>query len=137
VAAVLGTLQAGCVVATLHHSFDRRKLVLQLNDCAASALFTDRIECLDGLLAETSLRLAVSAATPAPQADERIVAFHDLPAGAGAPPAGSCGAERLGAVFYTSGSSSHPKGVLVNHGNMLAAFECVTGTSATRPTTSC
>jgi acyl-CoA synthetase (AMP-forming)/AMP-acid ligase II len=129
-AAVLGILRASCVVSTVHHSFDKRKLDLQLRDSGAAALFTDRADRLDGLFEGPAALRRVVLVGPAPAAaaaDERIVRFEQLEAPAGASGDRPCDAQAIAAIFYTSGSSSQPKGVAVTHRSMAAAFDSVTG----------
>lgn len=118
VAAVIGVLKAGCCVVTTHPSFDRRKLVLQIADSDASVLVTDRPEHRDDLFADTDLdavlllgdgSTAVRRA-PRPRAGAGIAVDDDI-----------------AAVFYTSGSSADPKGVVIGHRAMTAAHRAVTG----------
>jgi acyl-CoA synthetase (AMP-forming)/AMP-acid ligase II len=119
-AAVLGIFKAGCVLVTVHHSFSPRKLLFQLKDSGASGLVTGLSGDLEPLLQEVPLRavLPLDGRGAAAWAPDDAGPFE---AGADEDDA------RLGAIFYTSGSSADPKGVLVSHKNMLAAFHSVTG----------
>lgn len=115
---VIACMSAGFVLATLHHSFDDRKLALQLRDCGARCLYIDRsapdslwaeVPCLRGIL-RSELDGFDWFARPEQQGAAVQAAIAPVDAAA---------------IFYTSGSSTHPKGVLVNHRNMLAAVDAV------------
>jgi acyl-CoA synthetase (AMP-forming)/AMP-acid ligase II len=115
---VVACLSAGFVLATLHHSFDDRKLALQLRDCGARALFIDRD-------VPASLWADVPGLTGILRGDLPRLAWEARPAHAGSARPAPSAPEDAAAIFYTSGSSSQPKGVLVNHANMLAAVDAV------------
>jgi acyl-CoA synthetase (AMP-forming)/AMP-acid ligase II/SAM-dependent methyltransferase len=116
VAAVIGVLKAGCCVVTTHPSFDRRKLLLQIADSDAAVLVTDRPEHRD--FTGTDLD-AVLLLDNSPLVRERA---HRPRAGAGIEVD-----DDIAAVFYTSGSSADPKGVVIGHRAMTAAHRAVTG----------
>jgi acyl-coenzyme A synthetase/AMP-(fatty) acid ligase len=139
IAAALGILKAGCVLVTTHHTFGTRKLIHQVKEADARALVAGNADGLGPVFDETDLVVAIAIDRPPARPDDRILAFADVkdrPAdfeppqddGArdGAGDRAGDGADRLGAIFYTSGSTSNPKGVAVNHSNMVAAFRAVT-----------
>ncbi|TDQ53281.1 class I adenylate-forming enzyme family protein [Actinorugispora endophytica] len=127
VAAVIGILKAGCVVVTTHPSFDRRKLVHQAREADAAFLVTDRPDVFEGVFDETPLD-AVLPLGGGPEAEPLL--RRRPPAVPRSDDAGIPLEGELAALFYTSGSSSAPKGVAVSHGNMVAAFEAVTSYQA-------
>ncbi|WP_316202468.1 MULTISPECIES: class I adenylate-forming enzyme family protein [unclassified Bradyrhizobium] len=111
---VLGIFKAGAVLVGVHHTFGLRKLMFELRDSGACAVITDRAaELRERQLDYTiySCKDDFSAAVP-----ERDCSFCR-----------EVREEDISVIFYTSGSTSRPKGVAVNHKNMIAAFESVTG----------
>ncbi|MGE7958893.1 class I adenylate-forming enzyme family protein [Pseudomonas sp. NPDC089530] len=130
IAAYLGLLQAGAITAATHHTLSRGKLIHQLRHSGARVLITDCTDDLPGLIAAAGLE-RVLLTVPAPAAMPGVVelaaaiAAHqaqNLPAA----PAPVADPERPTSIFYTSGSTFNPKGVLVNHRIMLAASSRVT-----------
>ncbi|WLI07660.1 class I adenylate-forming enzyme family protein [Pseudomonas sp. FP597] len=130
IAGYLGMLKAGVITAATHHTLSRTKLIHQLRHSDARVLITDCVDDLPGLIAEAGLELVlltvpVRIAVPrAIQLADAIAAYKDktdviIPSLTDDP-------ERPTSIFYTSGSTFNPKGVLVNHRIMLAACRQVT-----------
>ncbi|NWB99591.1 acyl--CoA ligase [Pseudomonas gingeri] len=130
IAAYLGVLQSGAITAATHHTLSRAKLIHQLKHSGARVLITDCTDDLSGLIKEAGLEL-ILLTVPAPVATPRIIqlanaiATHREQKTPAAPPL-VVDPERPTSVFYTSGSTFNPKGVLVNHRIMLAASSRVT-----------
>lgn len=125
VAAVLATLKAACIVVTTHPTFGTEKLIHQVEDSGARFLFTDDAEVVEEVLGSTGLSAVFPLGGPHTEAegwrvrredDEKRTTDFDLISGA-----------KPAALFYTSGSTSNPKGVVISHSAMVAAFDAVTG----------
>lgn len=130
IAGYLGLLQAGVISAATHHTLSRTKLIHQLKHSGARVLITDCTDDLPGLIDEAGLEL-VLLTVPAQVAVPKVMQLADAiaaPGGKKAAPSSPLPAdpERPTSIFYTSGSSFNPKGVLVNHRIMLAACSRVT-----------
>ncbi|MFC8422985.1 AMP-binding protein [Streptomyces sp. NPDC057236] len=123
VAAALGILKAGACLVTTHPTFSRRKLVRQTRACDAAVLVTDRAGVLGDLFADTGLSavLPLGAGGPPGEPRPRPCPLGRPRKGPGIPVVGP-----PAAVFYTSGSTSSPKGVTIGHRAMTAALEAVT-----------
>jgi amino acid adenylation domain-containing protein len=106
VAAILGTLKAGKIYVPLDPSFPTMHLAGQLEDSTARLILTStRSEPVARALAAQQRRVvSVDALT-----DDR---GEDNPGLAIPPESGAY-------IFYTSGSTGHPKGVLDTHRNVL------------------
>lgn len=130
IAAYLGVLQAGAITAATHHTLSRAKLIHQLKHSGARVLLTDCTEDLPGLMEAAGLDLvlltvaAPLASSPVIVLDEVITAQRQQKNRTAPLPAED--PERATSIFYTSGSTFNPKGVLVNHRIMLAASSRVT-----------
>lgn len=128
IAAYLAVLRTGAITAATHPTYSREKLVYQLKHTGAKVLITQGCNALETLHLETdvdriiligndetlhpeivSLDRAVS--TP----DTQAAALPDLQDDT-----------RITSIFYTSGSTFNPKGVVVNHRIMAAATSAVT-----------
>lgn len=130
IGAYLGALQIGAITVATHPTLTRAKLIYQLKHSGARVLITDCTEHLAELLTEAELQF-ILVTVPTPIITPGII---QLPSGMSVhgehtvttQQAGSVDPEHPTSIFYTSGSSSNPKGVLVNHRIMLAASRQVT-----------
>jgi long-chain acyl-CoA synthetase len=112
--AALGIFKAGAVLVGVHPTFGLRKLMFELQDSGACAVISDRA----GELRKILPNLAVY---------DSGKEFSACLSGRDSSFCRDVQEEDISAIFYTSGSTSRPKGVAVNHKNMIAAFKSVTG----------
>lgn len=98
VAALLGVLKAGCAYVPLDPAYPQARLAFIASDAEAALVLTDgRLPPFD-----TAELLDVTQLSPAPRPDHR-----------GSP-------EGLAVIIYTSGSTGQPKGVALEHRNILS-----------------
>ena len=130
IAAYLGILQAGAVTAAIHHTLSRVKLIHQLKHSGSRLLITDCTDDLPGLIEAAGLEW-VLLTSPCPVLPPQVIQLSDAISkpwqlgGTKNPPLIE-DPEWPTSIFYTSGSSFNPKGVLVNHRIMLAVSRQVT-----------
>lgn len=138
VAALLGTLRAGCVVVPLNPGTKAPKLRYLLGDCEPAVLVFEAnlehvvaaaIEGLEGPRLLRSGRLPASAGT-LPAEDFAVLCGTDC----GVAPLPERVIDRdLAALIYTSGSTGEPKGVMLTHLNMVSALRSVSGYLGLQP----
>jgi long-chain acyl-CoA synthetase len=126
VAAHLGTLAAGYTVVPLDVAFRADQVEKLLNDCGASLVFTDEkhLRTSQQATRSRSVEIVLLDATPehrqnTPNLDALFAsgADHFVPA--------DVNGSDLACLFYTSGTTSDPKGVMLTHDNLLAEMEGV------------
>jgi amino acid adenylation domain-containing protein len=106
VVAIFAVLKAGGVFAVINPQSRAEHLSAVLADSGAAALISK---------SRPSVRLA----------DIRLFTTFDAPARPSAPPAKHHSDADLAALIYTSGSTGDSKGVMLTHGNLLAAADSI------------
>ncbi|MEZ5461209.1 class I adenylate-forming enzyme family protein [Dokdonella sp.] len=126
---ILGTLRAGGVFSVINPGTKAEKLAWLLNDCEATILVTQA----------SLLPVARHAAAEVPSLRRIIVVGGESDAGSLAWPEFMAAAPALlsdtprgididlAMLVYTSGSTGHPKGVMMTHRNVLFAATSVSG----------
>ncbi len=120
--ACFATPWAGGVFTPLNHRLSAEEIVAILRDCGARILIADATfaHLAEAVAADVALDHIVSA-TPGAPSRQGWTAYDSLiEQCAPADDAGRCG-DDLAALFYTSGSTGQPKGVMHSHANILAA----------------
>ncbi|MFG0411940.1 class I adenylate-forming enzyme family protein [Pseudomonas sp. NEEL19] len=130
IAAYLGVLEVGAVTAAVHHTLSRIKLIHQLKHSGARVLITDCTEDLPGLMEAVGLEW-ILLTCPCTSLPHRVIQLSDATSVRLELPnpdiSGTCeDPEWPTSIFYTSGSSNNPKGVLVNHRIMIDVTRRVT-----------
>ncbi|WP_088580763.1 class I adenylate-forming enzyme family protein [Burkholderia ubonensis] len=125
VAVYLGCLRIGAITAATHHTLSDDKLIHQLRHAGARVLVTDRIDSLASIADAAALAHVVALASTR-ERDARLVSFDAIDPSHVALPDRDFSVEQATSIFYTTGSTSAPKGVLVNHRIMMSACAAVT-----------
>lgn len=128
IAAYLAVLHVGAITAATHPTYSREKLVYQLKHTGARVLITHPFEALETLCLETDLTRIIligNEETQHPKVislDLAVSALQALDTTLPELQDDTC----VTSIFYTSGSTFNPKGVVVNHRIMVAATTSVT-----------
>ena len=107
VAALVGTLKAGCTYVPIDPAYPAARRAQILEDAAVPVVLTER-----------------DLASHLPEMRGRLVCVDDLPGDGGARPGDARGTpawpDQLAYILYTSGSTGRPKGVALEHRSAVA-----------------
>ena len=123
VLAFMATTSIGGIAVAMNSLWQTEEMVYGLNDCGARVLFADQ-ERLDRLApARGSVKIDVLAVRPGSQsADEQEFSARVRPYLNAAMPEVDVHPDDPATIFYTSGYTGHPKGVISTHRNILTAL---------------
>ena len=131
VAAYLGIIASGCVVAPLDTALHDDQVTKLLKDSGASAVFCDVKHAPVAHPAAAELKLGMILMDPDRTSGQSIQEnwLADLPAifqaGPGKFKPVTAQNDDLASLLYTSGTTADPKGVMLTHANFLAEVEAV------------
>jgi acyl-CoA synthetase (AMP-forming)/AMP-acid ligase II len=112
---------AGCVVNPVNTRWSAPEIVYSLDDCDTGTLIVD--DHFSGIVPtlrerSQSLRTVIHTGDGDPPA--QMLSYEALLADAGGAEDALHRDDDLAGVFYTGGTTGHPKGVMLSHGNLLS-----------------
>lgn len=125
IAAMLGVLQSESILVLGRHGFCVDQLIHQLNDVQASVLLVEENEDVTYLLEQIPIRLVIRFSRTHGEDGWLNAASYDHALTEPDLPAVSPD-DKARAIFFTSGSTSSAKAVVISNKNMLSAYSAVT-----------
>jgi long-chain acyl-CoA synthetase len=114
---LFGALHAGLVVVPINARLHAREAQFILQDSGAAALFASEEHCSGLVPLLPSLPALRCIVQPGSEPYRRMYRQAPLPVA-------DCRGEDLAWLFYTSGTTGRPKGVMITHRNLLAMMGC-------------
>jgi acyl-CoA synthetase (AMP-forming)/AMP-acid ligase II len=129
VALFYGVMAAGRVAVPLNTLERKRTLIQQIRHCGASLLCGDPAHPEWAALSADAAHYGVDV-MPVPRdiGPDSVMSFIDsLGASQRIEPAHGVGPDELAAIFFTSGTTGRPKGVMLSHRNLLSNAQAIAG----------
>ncbi|MDP7640604.1 MAG: class I adenylate-forming enzyme family protein, partial [Candidatus Hydrogenedentes bacterium] len=128
--AVEAILAVGAVAVTLNSWWEREELEYGLSDSGARFAFVDHQRWLRMEPFRNMLDLGIAIARPEGDLPEGVLNMADLmePSAGDALPSQPIDTDSDAVIMYTSGSTGHPKGVVLTHRSIISAlmgFSCL------------
>jgi long-chain acyl-CoA synthetase len=136
VEALQGTLRAGAVAAPLNVMSTPEELGAMLADAEARVVVVDRAYLPSVLAVRDRLASLEQVLVTGGRAPRRTLSFDRLVRRAGDPSDVPVDPDNLAVLAYTAGTTGHPKGALLTHGNLTASLDQIFQVPALRETES-
>jgi long-chain acyl-CoA synthetase len=118
--AYFGILKAGATVVPINLLLNHKEVAYILNDAGAKGLiyfeaFVDSVKLMKSQVPSLTFQVCIGASNIL-----KDVPFADLLASTAPTPQPALSSDSLAAILYTSGTTGHPKGAMLTHGNLAA-----------------
>lgn len=118
--AYFGILKAGATVVPINLLLNHKEVAYILNDAGVKGLiyfeaFVDSVKLMKSQVPSLTFQVCIGASNIL-----KDVPFADLLAGTASTPRPTLSSDSLAAILYTSGTTGHPKGAMLTHGNLAA-----------------